>query len=41
MESANLVQFLDEAICISLHTIALGKGMNSSGLLSAMGKIAG
>ena len=28
MDTMNRVQILDEAICISLHTNSLGKGMN-------------
>ena len=38
MELATRVQFLDEAVCISLHTNTFGKGMNPSVLLPAMDK---
>ena len=38
MELVMQVQILSEAICISLCTNALGKGMNPSVLPSAMGK---
>ena len=38
MESVIQVQILDKAVWISLHTDSLGKGMNPSVLLPAMGK---
>ena len=38
MELAAQVQIQDEAVCISFCTNALGKGMNPSFLLIAMGK---
>ena len=38
MELANQVQTLDEAVCISLQTNGLGKGMNPSVLPPAIGK---
>ena len=38
MELAIRVQFLDEAICVSLCVNVLGKGMNQSFLSSTMGK---
>ena len=38
MEMVTLVQILDEAVCISLCTNALGKSMNSSLLPSAIDK---
>ena len=34
MELATRVQILNEAVCVSLHANALGKGMNLSVLLS-------
>ena len=41
MESVNQVQILDEAICVSLHANAVGKGINPSGLLLAIDKTVG
>ena len=41
MNTAIQVQTLDEAVCISLSTNTLGKGMNPTILPPAMGKIIG
>ena len=41
MDLAIQVQILDDAICISLCTNALGKGMNPSVLSQTTGKIVG
>ena len=38
MASTTQVQILDEAVCVSLYTNTLWKGMNPSLLPSAMGK---
>ena len=38
MESMTRVQILDEAVCISLQANALGKGINPSVFLQAIGK---
>ena len=38
MKSANRVQILDKAVCISLHANALGNSMSASIPPSAMGK---
>ena len=38
MKLVTKVQILDKAVCISLCTNALGKGMNSYVLLPTMGK---
>ena len=41
IELVTRVQIVDEAVCISLCTNTLKKGMNSSALLSAVGKLKG
>ena len=39
MDSGNWGQILDEAVCISLHTFALGNSKHPSLLLSCNGQI--